>query len=173
MDLLILTSHLLDIKRPNLEPSREPEHSENLTKFPYLSLITCKIEIIVVLNLKVIFNTRWDYSNRICKISCDTYQANKWQLIITKISCYKNIFYNPKTLKFQKENTLESIPTLYPDFFELVNFLTAFGHRGFPGSSVVKNLFAVQETQVWSLGWEDPLEKVMLTHSSILAWRIP
>ena len=31
----------------------------------------------------------------------------------------------------------------------------------------------LQETQVWSLGWEDPLEKGMATHSSILAWRIP
>ena len=30
----------------------------------------------------------------------------------------------------------------------------------------------MQETQVWSLGWEDPLEKVMPTHSSILAWEI-
>ena len=29
------------------------------------------------------------------------------------------------------------------------------------------------ETRVWSLGWEDPLEKEMATHSSILAWRIP
>ena len=29
------------------------------------------------------------------------------------------------------------------------------------------------ETQIWSLGWEDPLEKEMATHSSILAWRIP
>ena len=37
----------------------------------------------------------------------------------------------------------------------------------------VKNLPAVQETQVRSLGWEDPLEKGMATHSSILAWRIP
>ena len=36
----------------------------------------------------------------------------------------------------------------------------------------VKNLPAVQETQVWSLGWEDPLEKEMATHSSILAWKI-
>ena len=31
----------------------------------------------------------------------------------------------------------------------------------------------MQETLVWSLGWEDPLEEVMATHSSILAWRIP
>ena len=37
----------------------------------------------------------------------------------------------------------------------------------------VKNLSAMQETQVWSLGQEDPLEKGMATHSSILAWRIP
>ena len=36
-----------------------------------------------------------------------------------------------------------------------------------------KNLPAVQEIQVQSLGWEDPLEKGMATHSSILAWRIP
>ena len=37
----------------------------------------------------------------------------------------------------------------------------------------VKNLPAVQETQVQFLGWEDPLEKEMATHSRILAWRIP
>ena len=36
----------------------------------------------------------------------------------------------------------------------------------------VKNLPAVQETQVQSLGWEDPLKKKMATHSSILAWKI-
>ena len=38
---------------------------------------------------------------------------------------------------------------------------------------MVKNLPAVQETWVRSLGWEDPLEKGMATQSSILAWRIP
>ena len=37
----------------------------------------------------------------------------------------------------------------------------------------VKNLPAMQETKVQSLGWEDPLEEEMATHSSILAWRIP
>ena len=40
-------------------------------------------------------------------------------------------------------------------------------------AQMVKNLPAMQETQVQSLGWEDPLEKGMTTHSSILAWRIP
>ena len=37
----------------------------------------------------------------------------------------------------------------------------------------IKHLPAMRETRVWSLGWEDPLEKEMATHSSILAWRIP
>ena len=41
------------------------------------------------------------------------------------------------------------------------------------GGLVVMNLPAMQETQVQSLGWEDPLEKGKATHSSILAWRIP
>jgi len=44
---------------------------------------------------------------------------------------------------------------------------------GFSGSSVVKNLFAMQETQIRSLGGEDSLEEKTATHSSILAWRIP
>ena len=44
---------------------------------------------------------------------------------------------------------------------------------GLSGGSMVKNLPAVQETQVPSLGWEDPLEEGMATYSSILAWRIP
>ena len=39
-------------------------------------------------------------------------------------------------------------------------------------AQMVKNLLAMWETQVQSLGWEDPLEKGMTTHSSILAWRI-
>ena len=42
-----------------------------------------------------------------------------------------------------------------------------------PGGSVVKNLPAMQKTQVRSLGWEDPLEEEMATYSSILAWEIP
>ena len=40
-------------------------------------------------------------------------------------------------------------------------------------AQTVKNLPAMQETQVPSLGWEDPLEKGMATHSGILAWRTP
>ena len=40
-------------------------------------------------------------------------------------------------------------------------------------AQIVKNPPAMQETRVWLLGQEDPLEKEMATHSSILAWRIP
>ena len=48
--------------------------------------------------------------------------------------------------------------------FKIISWLVA---------QMIKNLPAMQETQVWSLGWEDPLEKEMASHSSILAWRIP
>ena len=44
---------------------------------------------------------------------------------------------------------------------------------GFPGGSAGKNLPAIQETWVQTLGWEDPQEKETATHSIILAWRIP
>ena len=49
------------------------------------------------------------------------------------------------------------------------------GHRtlGFPVARTVKNLAAMKEAGVRSLGWEDPLDEGMATHSSILAWRIP
>ena len=41
------------------------------------------------------------------------------------------------------------------------------------GSDGKKSLPAMQDTWVQSLGWEDPMEKEMATHSSILAWKIP
>ena len=40
-------------------------------------------------------------------------------------------------------------------------------------AQTVKSLSTVQETQVQSLGWEDPLEKEMVIHSSSIAWKIP
>ena len=68
---------------------------------------------------------------------------------------------------FQRQNFIFSLTTL--------KIKTEF-LRDFPGGSVVKKPPAMQETQemwVQSLGWEDPLEKGIATHSSILAWRIP
>ena len=46
-------------------------------------------------------------------------------------------------------------------------------HTCFPGSSVVKNLPAMQEPWVQSLGQKDALEEEMATHSSIFVWEIP
>ena len=59
-------------------------------------------------------------------------------------------------------------PNLYSIHVSMFNCLQAF-----LVAQTVKNLPAVQETLVWSLGWEDPLEKGTDTHSGILAWRIP
>ena len=44
---------------------------------------------------------------------------------------------------------------------------------GFPSGSAVKNLLAMQETQVLSLGHEDPLKEEMATHYSVLVWKNP
>ena len=54
-----------------------------------------------------------------------------------------------------------------------VHFIFNIFSIGLPGGSVIKNLPMMQETQVQSLGQEDPLEESMARHSSILAWRIP
>ena len=62
---------------------------------------------------------------------------------------------------FQEENVTERILSLPK------------GVMGFPGGTVVKNLPSVQETWVSSLGQEDPLEKEVAAHSSILDWKIP
>ena len=58
--------------------------------------------------------------------------------------------------------------------FDRLDVLNAFSTLLFPlVAQMVKNLPTLQETQVWSLGQEDLLEKGMATHSSILAWRVP
>ena len=55
----------------------------------------------------------------------------------------------------------------------LIPYLFGAAAQAFLVAQMVKNLPAMQATQVWSLGWEDPLEKEMATHSSILPWKIP
>ena len=65
---------------------------------------------------------------------------------------------------------LSSIHPLWCHFgWPLHLWVSLCSEWGFPGAAVVKN----QETWIWSLGWKDPLEKEMATHSSILAWKIP
>ena len=55
----------------------------------------------------------------------------------------------------------------------IIIILGCFIEVSFPGVSRVKNLPAVKKTPVQSLGWGDPLEKEMATHSSLVAWEIP
>ena len=69
----------------------------------------------------------------------------------------------------------QSGSSTWSSFFKL-NFSFCIGVLVIRASLVtqmVKNLPAMQETQVRSLGWEDPLDTGMATHYSILAWRIP
>ena len=65
----------------------------------------------------------------------------------------------------------------YPDFLYFVDRETVWDQtgmsRGFPDGSDGKESAYNVGNQVCSLGWEDPLEKGMATHSSVLAWRIP
>ena len=58
-------------------------------------------------------------------------------------------------------------------FIPGISFLGLWVSRASWLAQMIKNLPAVQEAGVWPLGWEEPLEKGMATHSSILAWRIP
>ena len=80
---------------------------------------------------------------------------------------------------------LLNLNNLQSCFFQMNSNSQILGHgisfRGSPFNlpwaslmaQMVKNLPAMWDTWVWSLGWEDPLEKGMAVHSSILAWRIP
>ena len=68
---------------------------------------------------------------------------------------YKNVF------------KIHKISTYY--YLKIVFIYTLYW--GFPGGLVVENCPAMQEAQVRSLGGEEPLEKEMATHSSVLAWR--
>ena len=82
------------------------------------------------------------------------------------------IFIN--TLKQSKErNNSAFTPQLKQNIIKLFNITSLGETRALLVAQMVKNLPSVQETQVQPLGWEDPLEKGMAAHSSILAWRIP
>ena len=61
----------------------------------------------------------------------------------------------------------------FEHLFIYSDFITGYISGDSLVAQMVKNLYAMQETRVRSLGWEDPLEKVLAIHSSILAWRIP
>jgi len=77
--------------------------------------------------------------------------------------------HHPVHLKMHKLNKFTALVT---EFWVVVTQHYG-GTRASLITQLVKNLPAVQDTQVQSSGWKDPLEKETATHSSILAWRIP
>ena len=80
------------------------------------------------------------------------------------------IFMNP--LVWDKCYTLSSSVTMEDADSIKKERNSIWGNWASLVAQLVKNLPAVEETRVQSLGWEDPLEKEMATHSSILAWKI-
>ena len=81
------------------------------------------------------------------------------------------LLFSPHLSPFSRHHPQEVKRALYPSNLRSLRglvFWASTGGWGFPGGSVVKNLPA----SAGSLGQEDPLEKEMATHSSILAWRI-
>ena len=98
----------------------------------------------------------------------------KWKRIFTQKSCiiiYRRFSHDNQRLKKPQVsfNGWKFKATMvYPFYWTLLSNTWAS-----LVAQTVKNPFAMQETWVWSLGWEDPLEEGMATISSILAWRIP
>ena len=72
-----------------------------------------------------------------------------------------------------KTHTTNSSITPSPKIFTYSHNIPSYITRASLVAQTVKNLPLMQEAQVPSLGWEDPLEKEMAPHSNILTWRIP
>ena len=67
----------------------------------------------------------------------------------------------------------DTLPSEPPGKPYIYAYICIYLSRACQVAQMVKCLSAMRKTQVQSLGWEDPLEKEMATHSSVLAWRIP
>ena len=104
----------------------------------------------------------------------------RWQKNMKNMKRIWNILHIKEYEAYHPEDllgiflTISRFTTIWEEIrIKFLIYITASFH-GFPWrSQTVKNLPAMQETWVWSLHWEDPLEKGMATHSSILAWRAP
>ena len=84
-------------------------------------------------------------------------------------SCFSLLTSGNKSVYLTSSCVTKKLSIYWPSVY----FVYLPHQTGFPIGSVVKNLPAKQETQVWSLGWEDTLQKEMVNHSNILAWDIP
>ena len=89
--------------------------------------------------------------------------------ILSQLLLCSNIFNGFSCLKKDDESFRNYSHLTFPVYFILYFFVQGLTSLV---AQMVKSLPAMQETQVWSLGWEDPLEKEMSTHSCLLLWRI-
>ena len=106
----------------------------------------------------------------------------RWTRERPQYSCNRHTGYRSQSaIVFEKRDqtkmppslpTCSSISRIYLDL-DIRSLYCMYQGRSSLVAQTVKNLPAMQETRVRSLGWEDPLEKGVATHSSILAWRIP
>ena len=101
-----------------------------------------------------------------------------WSLSL--LSFFLPFFPLPSLLSFLPSFLPSSLsftpPTLFPDLPKsILSFLSDFYlfYQTSLVAQTVKRLSTMRETQVWSLGCEDPLEKEMAIHSSTIAWKIP
>ena len=88
----------------------------------------------------------------------------------------KKIHFSPYSLEHKFFADFSMMAILIDErwyFIVTLIWISLMIFKGFQGGSVVKNPPAMQETRVQSLYQEDPLEKEMATHSSIIAWRVP
>ena len=168
-------------------------NNKYLRRCSFLILIK-NITVIYPYNGILLCNTKeWEWSIKICN-DLDSFPENhtEWKKLIPKVYLYYGSIYITFLTALLRYNSQIYISLRVHSslVFSIVTEFCNHHHNlvwyhfchtketlyllfFFPGGIVVKNLPAVQETQVQSLGWEDPLEKKMSTHSSILAWEIP
>ena len=91
-------------------------------------------------------------------------KKKEWTFEICKTLDVSQVFIPCKRSQFQK---------MWFHYYDILEKSNLRGLPGFPSASEVKNVPAMQELGVLSLGQEDPLQKEMVTHSGILAWETP
>ena len=99
-------------------------------------------------------------------------KGSSWPRNQTRVSCFAG--HSLKTeLSGKPYRSLDNIIWNGRDHFTWTYSKASIIHQASLVAQMIKRLHAMQETRAQSLGREDPLEKEMITHSSILAWRIP
>ena len=107
---------------------------------------------------------------------CESWTIKKakcWRIDAFELWCWRRLLRVPWTLKGLSRRSNQSILKEISPGCSLEGLMLKLKLRASPVAQMVKRLPAIWETQVWSLGWEDLLEKEIATHSSIPAWRIP